>query len=81
VTHAYLLAQYRLLIGDCERALGDGASAQSDWSAALAVLPRGVPEEPDEMSERATIMDRLGKTGEAKAIRLRLAKMGYTQID
>jgi tetratricopeptide (TPR) repeat protein len=81
VTHAYLIAQYHLLIGDCERALGDGAAAQSGWSAALAVLPKGVAEEPDELSERATIMERLGKTGQAQAIRSRLAKMGYTQIE
>jgi len=81
VAHAFLMADYQLLIGDCELALGDGAAAQSGWSAALAVLPKGVAEEPDELSERATIMERLGKTGQAQAIRSRLAKMGYTQID
>jgi tetratricopeptide (TPR) repeat protein len=81
VTHAYLLAQYQLLIGDCHRALGDAGSARSAWLAALALLPRGVAEEPDEMSERATIMERLGKSGEVQAMRSRLAKMGYTRID
>ena len=57
--------------------LGNRRQALLTWEAALEQLPRGVTERPREMSERATLLRRLGRKDEAAPLERRLAGMGY----
>jgi tetratricopeptide (TPR) repeat protein len=67
---------YRIF-GDIERARGDLAAATAAWTTALAALPPGVPELPQEIAQHATLLDRLGRASEAQQLKQRLAAMGY----
>lgn len=71
-----IAAAYRHL-GDIRRRIGDSDVARAAWTAGLAQLPRNTPERPAEMHERAEILKRLGRVGEARAIDARLAAIGY----
>jgi len=71
------LAKAYRLSGDVERDFGNAGAAHSAWASALAALPAGVMEQPDEIAERATILQRLGRTGEAQPLTARLNSMGY----
>jgi len=73
-------AVYRL-IGDSRAAMNDRQGAAAAWSEALAALPRGAPEFPGEMDEHATILQRLGRGGEAQPLVRRLNAMGYDRTD
>ena len=81
VTDAYLVAGAYRLVGDAEQGLGHPDAAHSAWLAALSSLPRGVVEQPDEMGERATILERLGRKSEVEAVQSQLRKMGYRQTN
>jgi tetratricopeptide (TPR) repeat protein len=72
----YLADTYRVL-GDTQRSLGDAASARTTWATALATIPRGITERPEEMALRARILQRLGRTAEAKPLKDRLISIGY----
>jgi len=67
--------------GDVRARFGDSAGARAAWAEALAQLPRGIAEQPDELHERAIIFDRLGRSAEAAAIKGRLAQIGYRQAE
>jgi tetratricopeptide (TPR) repeat protein len=64
------------------RVLGDAnkqnaSAARASWSEALTTVPAGVVEKPSEADEHARILERLGRSGEAAALKKRLAQIGY----
>jgi tetratricopeptide (TPR) repeat protein len=69
-------AAYRQ-IGDIHRRMGDDEAAKAAWGSAFAQLPGNIPEKPAEMSERAEILKRLGKSEEARPIADKLGEIGY----
>jgi len=71
-----LARTYRLL-GDAQRAAGDTDSARRSWEQALAVIPSGVAERPFEQKEHLVILERLGRSQEARPIAARLNAIGY----
>ncbi|HMI41341.1 MAG TPA: TIR domain-containing protein [Sphingomicrobium sp.] len=73
----YTVANAYRLLGDIHRQMGDRQSARIAWQAGLDVLPRRVAERPTETSDRAELIERLGRTGEAAAIRAKLDTIGY----
>lgn len=75
--NAYAAAGAYRLVGDIQRDLGNANGAKAAWEAAFARLPRERFEEPSHMAERATILARLGRTGEAQLLQTRLQKIGY----
>jgi tetratricopeptide (TPR) repeat protein len=70
-----IAAIYRL-IGDSESAVGNSDEAEAAWRKAIAAIPQA-PEIPAEMDEHARILERLGRTAEARSIRGRLSAIGY----
>ncbi|MFL6722080.1 MAG: TIR domain-containing protein [Sphingomonas sp.] len=73
----FALAKAYRLVGDSQRALGDSAAAATAWRSALAALPRGATEKPTEMDEHATILQRVGRSGEARSLTAKLSSIGY----
>jgi tetratricopeptide (TPR) repeat protein len=67
---------YRLL-GDIRLKLGDRSGARTAWSAGLAALSVGAAEKPGEMAEHAMLLERLGRTEEARQRSAGLRAMGY----
>jgi tetratricopeptide (TPR) repeat protein len=63
--------------GDVRAHAGDANGARSAWNDALSTLPTGIAERPDEMHERAVILERVGRPGEAQPLNRRLAAIGY----
>ena len=76
-TDAYALARAYRLLGDIKKRAGDLAGARAAWSSALGALPKGANERPGEMSERATMLERLGRRVEAGQLDAKLRAMGY----
>ena len=72
-------AAYRLL-GDACRRGGDRNEASAAWKAGLQNLPVGVTERPMEMYERASLLERVDRAGEARPLFSRLAAIGYRSI-
>jgi len=60
--------------------MGNDSAATQAWSNALNSLPSGMIERPPEMDEHALVLERLGRVGEARAIRGRLAAIGYRSV-
>jgi len=73
----YRLAKAYRLLGDAQRAAHDGAGAAASWSNAARSLPQGVADRPTEMEERMLILERNGRTGDARTLASRLDAMGY----
>ena len=69
-------AAYRLL-GDARRRTGDRVGAAAAWTAGIGHLPERVVERPWEMSERAELLQRVGRAQEARPLADRLAQIGY----
>lgn len=76
---AYALALAYRTVGDIRRNLGDAAGASTAWSQALRTLPAGTAERPSEMSEHAAILERLGRSAEARPMLATLSSMGFKQ--
>ena len=76
---AYGAALAQRLIGDARALSSDALGARAAWQASLARLPAGVAEKPTQMSERAALLKRLGRTAEAHPLEARLASIGYRQ--
>jgi hypothetical protein len=64
-------------MGDVQREGGDLSAAQVAWSRGLALIPKGVAERPDEMQDRAALLQRVGRNVEAQPLTDRLRAMGY----
>ncbi len=71
------LAQTFRVLGDARRSLADTAGAAAAWQAALGVLPSNVAEKPNEMAERAMLLQRVGQSEAARQRTARLSAMGY----
>ena len=79
VADASRIARAQRFVGDIERSKGNGTAAHTAWAGALAALPSGVPEQPDEVAERAAILQRLGRGAEAQPLTAKLNSIGYRQ--
>jgi tetratricopeptide (TPR) repeat protein len=75
-TDARNLARAYRTSGDLT-ARADPVSARSAWTSGLAALPATPSTNPDELSERAILLQRLGRTADSQAIVQRLASIGY----
>jgi tetratricopeptide (TPR) repeat protein len=73
----YEIASAQRLIGDIARRQGDEVRARSAWLAGLNSLPRNIAERPTELGERAELLRRLGRSGEARRLEASLAAMGF----
>jgi tetratricopeptide (TPR) repeat protein len=73
----YRIAAAHRLIGDTRLRMGDSDAARDAWTAGFDQLPRNVAERPAEMQERAEILKRLGRSGEASAITAKLSAIGF----
>ena len=81
VTDRYTIAGAFRLLGDVRRQAGDVQPARLAWVNGLSVLPPNGIEQPNEMSERAALLMRLGRGAEAKPLNDRLAAIGYRQAN
>jgi tetratricopeptide (TPR) repeat protein len=81
VDRRYAIAKAERLLGDVYLASGDKQAAADSWRRAFASLPAGIAERPWELSERAQILARLGRTAEAAQLSARLAAMGIKRSD
>ena len=77
----YGVVAEQLLLGDIRRRTADETGAKAVWIEALVSLPSNTSERPSEMSERAELLRRLGRTGEAKPIIAKLAAIGFRQLN
>ena len=80
VSDRYRVASAYRLLGDMRRAAGDYSGAASAWSAGLAQLPANVSERPPDMVEHADLLQRLGRTADARPLEARLAAFGYHSV-
>ena len=80
VDQRYTIAGAYRLVGDIQRQIGDQGAARSAWLAGLAMLPRGIREKPPETSERAELLQRVGRTDEAKQLKTGLETIGYRRL-
>ena len=71
-----IAASYRLM-GDILRRQGDREGARQAWAEGVGQLPSNVSERPRELSERAGLLERLGRAREAQILNSRLRKMGF----
>jgi tetratricopeptide (TPR) repeat protein len=76
-TDAYYLAETYWLLGNIHRQLGNGDAARSAWTTALASMPAGTTETPNEIALRASILERLGRRLEAEPLVRRLDQIGF----
>ena len=77
VDQRYTIAGAYRLVGDIHRQIGDQGAARTAWLAGLAMLPPGIREKPTETNERAELLQRVGRTDEAKQLRAGLETIGY----
>jgi tetratricopeptide (TPR) repeat protein len=77
IEDSFRVARAYRLIGEVERARGNADAARSAWSKGLAIIPKGVAEQPDEMAEHAALLQRLGRGGEAQPLAAKLSSFGY----
>lgn len=77
ISDRYRVAATYLLLGDVRQRSGDSEAARTAWSAGLAQLPQGVAERPQDMSTRAELLRRMGRSAEARPLTERLAELGY----
>jgi eukaryotic-like serine/threonine-protein kinase len=74
---AFRLARAYRLVGDVERERSDLGAARSAWTNGLGAIAFKVAEQPDEMAERAALLQRLGRRSEAEPLTAKLNSMGY----
>jgi tetratricopeptide (TPR) repeat protein len=73
----YEIARLHRLAGDAYRSMRNQNAARSEWTAGLGSLPKGVAERPQEISERAGLLRRLGGSQELPRLTMQLDSMGY----
>jgi tetratricopeptide (TPR) repeat protein len=76
VADAFAIAGAYRLVGDIEQAMGDRPAATAAWSAGAAAIPSRSAERPEELSERAQLLQRLGRHAEYAQIAQRLSRTG-----
>jgi tetratricopeptide (TPR) repeat protein len=76
-TDRYTVAATFRLLGDARSKAGDAAGAAAAWRAGLAQIPANVRERPLEISERAELLGRLGRTNQARPLTKQLSAMNY----
>jgi tetratricopeptide (TPR) repeat protein len=81
VADAFRVARAYRAVGDGYRQIGNLQAARAAFQAALAAIPLGVPEEPDEIAERTMILLRLGRASEADQLARQLSRMGYHKLE
>jgi eukaryotic-like serine/threonine-protein kinase len=77
VQSRYSIANAYRLLGDAYQRSGDAKAAQAAWEKALTSLPEGIVERPMEADDHALILERLGRSSEAKPRVSRLNAIGY----
>jgi tetratricopeptide (TPR) repeat protein len=73
----FRVARAYRLIGDVERARGHEEAARQAWAGGLAIIPKGIGEQPDEMAEHVGLLQRLGRGAEAQPMAAKLNSIGY----
>jgi tetratricopeptide (TPR) repeat protein len=68
------------LMGDIQKRSGDAPAAQAAWRSALAAWPSRMSETPRQTAIRASILEALGRTAEAKPLTDRLGAIGYRRL-
>ncbi|HVI06398.1 MAG TPA: toll/interleukin-1 receptor domain-containing protein, partial [Sphingomicrobium sp.] len=81
VDDRYRVAQAYRLLGDVRKQDGDAEGARAAWNAALAQLPSGVAELPNETNERVQLLQRLERTAKAGELAARLNAKGYRRVN
>jgi hypothetical protein len=77
IADRHAIARVYRLVGDIRARGGDIAAGKAAWAGALAAMPRGVPERPGETSERAVVLEKLGRRAEAQQLAAKLNAIGY----
>ena len=77
ISDRYSVAAAYRLVGDARRQAGDTPGAAAAWRSGLDQIPANVRERPLEMNERAELLRRLGRSGEARPLLSQLASMNY----
>ena len=81
VDDRYNYSRAYLVLGDVLQSVGDTAGAAMAWQKALSALPPNVAERPYELAQHVTILNRLGRAGEAQPLKQKLDAMGYRAAD
>lgn len=79
IEDGFAIAKLLRMLGDAQSASGDVTSARANWAQSLAAFPRTAAERPGEISQRAIVLRRLGRSNEAQQLGGRLARMGYRE--
>ena len=77
VADAFVVARAYRILGDIQHDLGNADGARLAWTTALAAIPVGLAEQPDETAQRASLLQRLGRTMEAHQLTTKLEARGY----
>ena len=80
IADRYAVASGYRLLGDTFAALGNSVAARAAWSEAVGVLSQNVAEQPQEMDEHTIILQRLGRTAEARPLISKLSAMRYRRL-
>ena len=71
------LAKAYRIFGDIRRASGNLDGAKAAWQAGLSVIPERIAERPAEAQIHVELLDRLGRSVEARPLRQQLERVGY----
>ena len=77
IGNAYRIAGAERLLGDIKQRVGDTSGARAEWERGLAGLQSNVAEDPEEMADRAALLQRVGRGAEAQPLVQRLNSIGY----
>jgi tetratricopeptide (TPR) repeat protein len=80
IADRYIIAGSYRLVGDIHQRMGHRDAARAAWAAGANQLPSNVNERPIEMLERAQLLDRLGRSDEARRLFAKLQSIGYRDI-
>ena len=73
----YSVAAEARLLGDAQHRAGKSDDAKATWTEGLNQLPHDVAGRPWEMNERAELLERLGRSAEAKPLKKRLEAVRF----
>lgn len=75
------IAKAEIMLGTALAAAGQREAGMAAFRRAAAAWPQGIEERPFELADHALLLQRVGRTDEANALRRRLAAMGYRHPD